>query len=154
VRCDIERADAILCFDATLLEGRLLAAADDRTLIVVNSGRSRGDLARARPGYRFVPVDAIAIARAHGLGRIVNSVLLGAFARAVGSRRLLPCSRRSRSARALTDENLAALRGRLRSGRSGLPRTTTPTQPCRTTPHEPKGRPRANAPRSASARRV
>ena len=27
VRCDIERADAILCFDASLLEGRLLAAA-------------------------------------------------------------------------------------------------------------------------------
>jgi len=45
VRCDIERADAILCFDATLLDGRLLAAADERTLIVVNSGRSRDDLA-------------------------------------------------------------------------------------------------------------
>ena len=28
VRCDIERPDAILCFDASLLEGRLLAAPD------------------------------------------------------------------------------------------------------------------------------
>ena len=41
VRCDIERADAILCFDASLLEGRLLAAADPDTLIVVNSSRAR-----------------------------------------------------------------------------------------------------------------
>ena len=30
VRCDIERADAILCFDASLLEGRLLATAAPR----------------------------------------------------------------------------------------------------------------------------
>ena len=39
LRCDIERADALLCFDASLLEGRLLAAAGPRTLIVVNSRR-------------------------------------------------------------------------------------------------------------------
>ncbi len=30
VRCDIEQADAILCFDASLLEGRLLATAPRR----------------------------------------------------------------------------------------------------------------------------
>ena len=30
VRCDIERADAILCFDASLLEGGLLATARPR----------------------------------------------------------------------------------------------------------------------------
>lgn len=109
VRCDIERADAILCFDATLLEGRLLAAADARTLIVVNSGRSRGDLARTLPRYRFVPVDAIAIARRTGLGRIVNSALLGAFACAVGQPPLPALQRtiRERSPR-LVDENLAA----------------------------------------------
>ena len=38
VRCDIEQADALLCFDASLLEGQL--ARDGRgpdTLIVVNS---------------------------------------------------------------------------------------------------------------------
>ena len=40
LRCDIERADAILCFDASLLQGKLLASADSRTLIVVNSARS------------------------------------------------------------------------------------------------------------------
>ncbi|HZQ61800.1 MAG TPA: 2-oxoacid:acceptor oxidoreductase family protein, partial [Casimicrobiaceae bacterium] len=35
------------------------------------------------PGYRVLPVDAMAIARRHGLGRIVNSALLGALARAI-----------------------------------------------------------------------
>ena len=40
VRCDIEQADALLCFDASLLEGKFLAAARPGTLIVVNSSRS------------------------------------------------------------------------------------------------------------------
>jgi pyruvate ferredoxin oxidoreductase gamma subunit len=83
VRCDIEQADAILCFDSTLLDARLLAAARPETLIVVNSAQSPEQFAKALPGHRVFPVDAIAISRRHGLGRIVNSVLLGAFARAI-----------------------------------------------------------------------
>jgi len=109
LRCDIERADAILCFDGTLLEGRLLAAADERTLIVVNSGRSVADFARTLPGYRVVPVDAIGISLRCGLGRIVNSALLGALARAVGAPALasLELTIAERSPK-LTQENLAA----------------------------------------------
>ena len=84
VRCDIERADAILVFDATLLDARLLAAAHARTLIVVNSARRR-PLRPPLPDYHVIPVDALAISRRAGLGRIVNSALLGAFARAIGS---------------------------------------------------------------------
>ena len=83
LRCDIERADAILCFDASLLEGRLLAAAGPATLIVVNSRRTPGEFARELPGRRVLPVDGIAVAQRYGLGRIVNSALIGAFARAV-----------------------------------------------------------------------
>ena len=83
VRCDIEQADAILCFDASLLEGRLLATARADTLIVVNSSRPPDHYARTLPGYRVIPVDGISISRRHGLGRIVNSSLLGAFARAI-----------------------------------------------------------------------
>jgi pyruvate ferredoxin oxidoreductase gamma subunit len=83
LRCDIERADAILCFDATLLDARLLAAARPDTLVVVNSARSPDELGRALPGYRVIPVDAIGISRRRGLGRIVNSALLGAFGRAI-----------------------------------------------------------------------
>jgi len=83
VRCDIERADAILCFDASLLESRLLATARPDTLIVVNSSRTPGEFAAKLPGYRVIPVDGLSISRRHGLGRIVNSSLLGAFARAI-----------------------------------------------------------------------
>ena len=85
VRCDIERADAILCFDASLLDARLLGCAGPATLIIVNSTRTAAQLAPSLAGGRVIPVDAIAIASRHGLGRIVNSVLLGALARAVES---------------------------------------------------------------------
>ena len=85
VRCDIEQADAILCFDASLLERPLLATARADTLIVVNSSRTPEQFAENLPGYRIVPVDGMSISRRHGLGRIVNSALLGAFARAIGA---------------------------------------------------------------------
>ena len=84
LRCDIEQADAILCFDASLLEGRLLAAAHADTLIVVNSARTAEQFRQLLPGYRVIPVDGLAISRRNGLDRIVNSALLGALARAVG----------------------------------------------------------------------
>ena len=84
LRCDIERADAILCFDASLLQGPLLKAAHSETLIVVNSSRSPAEFRESLPGYRVIPVDGLAISRRQGLGRIVNSALLGGLARAVG----------------------------------------------------------------------
>jgi pyruvate ferredoxin oxidoreductase gamma subunit len=84
LRCDIEQADAILCFDPSLLEGRLLAAAHAGTLIVVNSARPAEALRHSLPGHRVLPVDGLAISRRCGLGRIVNSALLGALAAAVG----------------------------------------------------------------------
>jgi pyruvate ferredoxin oxidoreductase gamma subunit len=83
LRCDIEQADAILCFDSTLLDARLLAAARPDTLIVVNSAQSAEHFAGTLPGRRVIPVDGLSISRRHGLGRIVNSALLGAFARAI-----------------------------------------------------------------------
>ena len=88
LRCDIEQADAILCFDATLLDERLLARARADTLIVVNSARPPAHFAATMPGYRVVPVDGIALSRRHGLGRVVNSALLGALARAIEAPRL------------------------------------------------------------------
>jgi pyruvate ferredoxin oxidoreductase gamma subunit len=109
VRCDIERADAILCFDATLLDTRLLASAHAGTLIVVNSARAPQEWTAALPGYRVIPVDALEISRRAGLGRIVNSALLGAFARAIGTPALATLARTlgERSPK-LHDENVAA----------------------------------------------
>jgi pyruvate ferredoxin oxidoreductase gamma subunit len=109
LRCDIESADAILCFDASLLEGRLLAAARPDTLIVVNSARPPDHFEGALPGYRVIPVDGLAISRRHGLGRIVNSALLGAFARAVEAPAFDVLARTlTEEAPKLHDENLAA----------------------------------------------
>ncbi|NDP42530.1 MAG: hypothetical protein GZ089_07415 [Aromatoleum sp.] len=109
LRCDIEQADAILCFDASLLEGRLLAAARPDTLIVVNSSRAREEFAEKLPGYRLIPVDGISISRRYGLGRIVNSALLGAFARAIEAPKLETLTRALiDEAPKLHDENVAA----------------------------------------------
>jgi pyruvate ferredoxin oxidoreductase gamma subunit len=109
LRCDIERADAILCFDASLLEGRLLATAHAGTLLVVNSAHDAAHFAERLPGYRVIPVDGLAIARRHGLGRIVNSALLGALARAIEapSREVLARTLVEQAPR-LHDENIAA----------------------------------------------
>jgi len=109
LRCDIERADAILCFDASLLQGALLAAAHPATLIIVNSTRSPADFRAALPGYRVVPLDGLAIARRHGLGRIVNSALIGGLARAVGDPALPVLERLLQTeSPKLRDENVAA----------------------------------------------
>lgn len=109
VRCDIEQADAILCFDASLLDARLLACARPDTLIVANSHRTPAQFAAQFPAQRVLPVDGIAIAKRHGLGRIVNSALLGAFARAVNAPTLETLSRAIRdSAPKMKDENVQA----------------------------------------------
>jgi pyruvate ferredoxin oxidoreductase gamma subunit len=109
LRCDIERADAILCFDASLLEGRLLATAHSATLVVVNSAHDAAHFARVLPGYSVIPVDGLAIARRHGLGRIVNSALLGGLARALQAptRETLERTLVEQAPR-LHDENIAA----------------------------------------------
>lgn len=109
VRCDIEQADAILCFDASLLEARLLAAAGADTLIVVNSSKTHEEYAEELPDYRVIPVDGLSISRRHGLGRIVNSALLGALARAIEAPKLEVLTRvLTEEAPKLHDENIAA----------------------------------------------
>ncbi|MDX1594691.1 MAG: 2-oxoacid:acceptor oxidoreductase family protein [Gammaproteobacteria bacterium] len=79
LRCNIERPHAILCFDDSLLDARLLAFARPETPLVVNSEQPPGAFA-SLGDYRVLPVDAIGIARDTGMGRIVNSALLGAVA--------------------------------------------------------------------------
>lgn len=109
VRCDIEQADAILCFDASLLQGPLLTAARSDTLIVVNSARPADEYAQSLPGRRVIPVDGIAISRRHGLGRIVNSALLGAFVRAIEAPALEVLERTlSEEAPKMVEANIAA----------------------------------------------
>ena len=79
LRCDIEHPHAILCFDASLLQGKLLDCATADTLIVVNSTKP-ADQYRSLGDFHIFPIDGLSIARDCGLGRIVNSTLLGALA--------------------------------------------------------------------------
>jgi Pyruvate/2-oxoacid:ferredoxin oxidoreductase gamma subunit len=78
-------------------------------VIVANSTRTGAEFAAALPGYRVIPVDGISISRRHGLGRIVNSALLGAFARAVSEPDLqVLMDTIGAEAPKLHDENIAA----------------------------------------------
>jgi len=88
LRCDIERADALLCFDASLLEGKFLAAAGPSSWVVVNSRLGAEHFTKVLPTYRVLPVDGLEIAAKNGLRRIVNSALLGALAAAIGAPKL------------------------------------------------------------------
>jgi pyruvate ferredoxin oxidoreductase gamma subunit len=78
LRCNIERASAMLCFDDSLLEGPFLRTVDAETTIVVNSAKPAAAFA-ALGNYRILPVDGREIARRNDMGKVVNSALLGAF---------------------------------------------------------------------------
>lgn len=81
-RCNIECAHAILCFDDSLLPGLIAQFANAETLVVVNSRKAPEDYAQLG-ACRIVTIDGLGIAQKNGMGRIVNSALLGAFAGAL-----------------------------------------------------------------------
>jgi pyruvate ferredoxin oxidoreductase gamma subunit len=83
LRCDIEEPDVVVFFDSTLINPVMLSGVTEQTVVLVNSARAPGDFAHLGLS-RLATVDALAIAGAAGLGRIVNSAVLGAFARVVG----------------------------------------------------------------------
>ncbi len=78
MRCDIENPDAIVCFDPSLLVGgNLLRGATEKTLVLINSSLPATEFARLG-NFKAVTIDAMAIAKKHQLGRIVNTTLVGA----------------------------------------------------------------------------
>lgn len=78
VRSNIDLADAMLCFDDSLLDAGFLKAANENTIVVVNSAKS-ADAFEDLGNYRIVPIDGRAIARSNDMGKVINSALLGAF---------------------------------------------------------------------------
>jgi len=78
LRCNIERASAMLCFDSSLLDENFLRAVDRDTAIVVNSNQPKEAFAELGD-YRIIPIDGKEIARRNDMGKVVNSALLGAF---------------------------------------------------------------------------
>ncbi|MCL6638282.1 MAG: 2-oxoacid:acceptor oxidoreductase family protein [Firmicutes bacterium] len=79
LRCDIENPGAIFCFDPSLLNDVLLTGAGEDTLLLINSANSPEHFT-ALGNFKIFTLDAIAVARANQLGRIVNTALVGAFA--------------------------------------------------------------------------
>ena len=82
LRCDIEKASALLCFDDTLLDEGFLTRADKDTVIVVNSSRPKSAFA-SLGDHAILPIDGKDIARQNDMGKVVNSALLGAFVAAL-----------------------------------------------------------------------
>jgi pyruvate ferredoxin oxidoreductase gamma subunit len=67
-----------------LLGENLLKGATENTLILVNSSKSPEEF-KSLGNYRINTIDGKAIAHNQGLGRIVNSALLGAFTCLLGA---------------------------------------------------------------------
>ena len=110
LRADITAADALLCFDDSLLNDAFLARGAADALVVVNSARPAAALPR-RPGQRLITIDGKAIARRNRMGKVVNSALLGAFIAGLGAPSLATMCRVIRAmAPAKPDENVAACR--------------------------------------------
>jgi len=89
VRQDIREPDHVLVLDPTLLDsGAPLQGLKESGWLVVNTPEPPGALAPVRGRRRVATVDASAIAVRHGLGSaaqpVVNTAILGAFARATG----------------------------------------------------------------------
>ncbi len=110
LRCNIEQASAMLCFDDSLLEPNFLAGVAPGTAVVVNSNRPAAAF-REFGDYRFVPVDGKAIALENDMGKVVNSALLGAFVAALKQPRIdTMCKVIEQTAPAKKKRNVAACR--------------------------------------------
>ncbi len=110
LRCDIEYASAMLCFDDSLLDEGFLARAGSKAKIVVNSARPReafcdyGD-------FVILPINGRDIARQNEMGKVVNSALLGAFVAALDQPGLeTMCEVIEQTAPAKKQQNVAACR--------------------------------------------
>jgi len=84
LRCDIERADALLVFDETLLDPMILGRVDSNTQIVVNSAKPASAFSDLGD-YNISTIDGLEIATRTGMGKVVNSALLGAFIATLGT---------------------------------------------------------------------
>jgi 2-oxoacid:acceptor oxidoreductase gamma subunit (pyruvate/2-ketoisovalerate family) len=82
LRCDVTDAHHLLVLDPTLLAGLGPDAIETAGTVIVNS--THAPCSRMPGASRIVTVDASAIARDAGLGPIVSTAVLGAFAAATG----------------------------------------------------------------------
>ena len=80
LKCDIDRPNHLVLFDKSLFnEEEIHAQLVPEGYVLVNGDGSfrPGDL----EGYRVGRIDALEIAKKHGLGSIINTAILGAYVR-------------------------------------------------------------------------
>ncbi len=83
-RCDVERPDLVMLFEPTFLaDGSGLTGLRPGVPILINTVQGPEQFSHYGE-HRFATIDALGIARANGLGRIVNTAMLGALCRLVG----------------------------------------------------------------------
>lgn len=80
-RCDVEHPGLVLLFEPTFVEdGSGLAGLPPGATVIINTVKSPQHFAGIGD-YRIATIDALGIAGANGLGRIVNTAMMGAFCR-------------------------------------------------------------------------
>jgi pyruvate ferredoxin oxidoreductase gamma subunit len=110
VRCNIEKASAMLCFDDSLLDDNILQCANPETKILVNTNRPNA-VFEERENYQFITFDGKAIAQRNEMGKVVNSALLGAFIALIGQPNLeIMCQIIEQMAPVKIQQNIASCR--------------------------------------------
>lgn len=110
LRSNVNRADAMLCFDDSLLDGVFLGLAGAGSVVVVNSQKDASAF-KGPDGVRILPLDGRGIALATGMGKVVNSALIGGFAAVLNAPDIAVLQKVIReTAPAKKAENVAALR--------------------------------------------
>jgi pyruvate ferredoxin oxidoreductase gamma subunit len=110
LRCNIEKASAMLCFDDSLLDESILQSAGSETKILVNTKRSSA-VFEDMGDYQFVSFDGNAIAQRNEMGKVVNSALLGAFIALIGEPNLeIMCQIIEQNAPVKIQQNIASCR--------------------------------------------
>lgn len=100
----------MLCFDDSLLDQNFLANVDGETAILVNSSQP-ADAFAPLGEFRIIAIDGKDIARRNGMGKVVNSALLGAFVAALEQPKIeTMCDVIEQTAPAKQKENIAACR--------------------------------------------
>jgi 2-oxoacid:acceptor oxidoreductase gamma subunit (pyruvate/2-ketoisovalerate family) len=111
LKCDIKTPRELLCFDESLLvPGEVQALMAPGSRILINTGNPAESF-EGLSGFTLGLVDAAGIAESLGLGRVINTTLLGAYCRFTGRltrERLSEAVREMVPARA--DTNLEAIR--------------------------------------------
>jgi 2-oxoacid:acceptor oxidoreductase gamma subunit (pyruvate/2-ketoisovalerate family) len=126
LRCEITEPDDLIVLDPTLVGAiDVTAGLKPGGSILINSERLPDDYPELTKRFRVATVDAVAVARRHGLGSrtqpIVNTAILGAFASFLGLVTLESVCRAIQEDAPRAEANIAAAReaaGLLRVGSS------------------------------------